>query len=707
MLSLASPYPFFTDKAGDPLDGGYIYVGQVNQNPETAPVVAYWDEDGTQPAAQPLRTLAGYIVRNGTPARVYVEGDDFSMTVKDKRRVVLFYERDVAAVATLRNEFSDITDPAKGSGMVAFNRTLNYAESTVGARLSDDVLITDYPWLAKGDDLTDNSAAIAAANTFAVSKGARLVIPSGTFRAKAVTINDVVLHGVLKSTGAAKSEAVVLAGSVEARERQVFAWTAANPTNLPGTTYPFIFSPTSTWGGKVNIKWFGAKGDNVTDDTAAINACATAMSFAQVYGTPYSTMRGPVTMFSPRGNYRIATTVHITLGTVLEGVASGSNPLSSWIKDDQTFGPSVDSMIWWVADNETHTSSPAQAVLKDMSFVWRPSLDHSSSTMQLDTAFMDFKAWAISVKHHGCWFLGSPQKGCVWKWGNKYAPGPGGIGLQKVDTGSDSDGIRVVIDTFDSFFDVIYGTFMNVYDRGYGYGTMHSSYIYQLWLGFINNFSLHSSERVGLVINAARLEGVMIQTAPMVRDPWNVSALITGGRARYRRCDIVLNQPQITNKMMNGNSFFFSQSLEESTMVIDGGEVDSTDPAVRYFYPTFQLEYYSNELTLKGVDFVGAMTPGVGVTSAFKSFISKFNGDGANNGSTTKLRISGCDIDIGTSDFFINKQAGSFSTMGEVDVIGNVFRFPSSKLSFATTNVTTYRFKYNLWPATANAIDVT
>lgn len=133
MLSLTSPYPFFSDKAGDPLDGGYIYVGEVNQNPETAPVVAYWDEALTQPAAQPLRTLAGLIVRNGTPARVYVIGDDFSITVKDKRRVVIYYVPSSSAAASLRTDIADTTDPNKGAALVGYK--LNYV-SAVGRLLS-------------------------------------------------------------------------------------------------------------------------------------------------------------------------------------------------------------------------------------------------------------------------------------------------------------------------------------------------------------------------------------------------------------------------------------------------------------------------------------------------------------------------------------------------------------------------------------------
>jgi hypothetical protein len=83
MASIQAPYTTFTDLGGDPLDQGYIYIGLVNQNPETSPKAVFWDLARTIPASQPLRTLGGYIVRNGSPARVYTAGD-YSITVRNR-----------------------------------------------------------------------------------------------------------------------------------------------------------------------------------------------------------------------------------------------------------------------------------------------------------------------------------------------------------------------------------------------------------------------------------------------------------------------------------------------------------------------------------------------------------------------------------------------------------------------------------------------
>jgi len=82
----------FSDLSGSPLQSGYIYIGSNNQNPETNPIIVYWDSDLTQPVGQPIRTIGGYPNRNGYPSRVYVpiSQGSFSITVKDKNKRVVY-----------------------------------------------------------------------------------------------------------------------------------------------------------------------------------------------------------------------------------------------------------------------------------------------------------------------------------------------------------------------------------------------------------------------------------------------------------------------------------------------------------------------------------------------------------------------------------------------------------------------------------------
>jgi hypothetical protein len=88
-LSVEPPYPAFADTDGQPLEDGYINVGVVNLNPITNPIAAFFDAALTIPAAQPIRTLGGYPVYQGTPARFYV-GSDYSIQVLDKNGSIVY-----------------------------------------------------------------------------------------------------------------------------------------------------------------------------------------------------------------------------------------------------------------------------------------------------------------------------------------------------------------------------------------------------------------------------------------------------------------------------------------------------------------------------------------------------------------------------------------------------------------------------------------
>lgn len=90
MLPVEVAYKVYFDLDGKPLDNGYIYFGEPDQNPITAPVTVYWDSAGTQPAAQPIRTVNGYIVRSGTPANIYISST-YSQIVQDKQSALVYF----------------------------------------------------------------------------------------------------------------------------------------------------------------------------------------------------------------------------------------------------------------------------------------------------------------------------------------------------------------------------------------------------------------------------------------------------------------------------------------------------------------------------------------------------------------------------------------------------------------------------------------
>lgn len=183
MLQIQSPFQQLFDKNGSPLDDGYIYIGTANTNPETSPIAIYWDDAGTIPAAQPLRTLNGYIVRSGTPARVYTALEDFSMTVKDKQGRVVFSVLDATSLSNLTTSLAS----SSGSSLIGFLQAGTGAQlRTVQSKLRDVVALADFG--AVGDGTTDDRAAIV--NALATNKPLEWVGTAG----KSFRINSQISH---------------------------------------------------------------------------------------------------------------------------------------------------------------------------------------------------------------------------------------------------------------------------------------------------------------------------------------------------------------------------------------------------------------------------------------------------------------------------------------------------------------------------------
>jgi hypothetical protein len=94
--SLLPPYPTFRDAQGNPLNGGFVYIGQPGLEARTTPKASFFDEALTIPtgtaSGAAVRTSAGYPVgHNGSPANVYVDGD-YSITVTTLAGVVVYSE---------------------------------------------------------------------------------------------------------------------------------------------------------------------------------------------------------------------------------------------------------------------------------------------------------------------------------------------------------------------------------------------------------------------------------------------------------------------------------------------------------------------------------------------------------------------------------------------------------------------------------------
>jgi hypothetical protein len=76
-------YKIFTDVDGDPLENGYIKIGEAGLNPLSNPIQAFWDSGLSIPASN-IRTKGGYPSSNGSPGRLYTPGN-YSILVQDKK----------------------------------------------------------------------------------------------------------------------------------------------------------------------------------------------------------------------------------------------------------------------------------------------------------------------------------------------------------------------------------------------------------------------------------------------------------------------------------------------------------------------------------------------------------------------------------------------------------------------------------------------
>lgn len=196
-IEISNPYQFFTDRDGDALDGGYIYVGIANMDPESNPQDVFWDEGLTIPAAQPLRTSAGYIVNGSSAASVYT-ANAYSIRGRAPQGVnpgpQIFY---AANISPGDNPLVDLSGP-NGSNLVGFIQAgYGAVPRTVQTKLRETQFsVADFG--ATGDDDVDDAPLIQDAYDALVTLGGgTLWFPEGTWRCNLnLTSRNVNLKGV-------------------------------------------------------------------------------------------------------------------------------------------------------------------------------------------------------------------------------------------------------------------------------------------------------------------------------------------------------------------------------------------------------------------------------------------------------------------------------------------------------------------------------
>lgn len=168
MPAAIAPFTQFFDLDGKPLDGGTVWLGRPNENPETAAIPVYWDADGTLPAAQPIRTMNGYTVRNGRPAAIHTDAE-YSLVVKNRRGELVLNERAAYAPASAVSFLKFIASllSSVGTSLIGFLQTGTGAVRRVlQDRLRDQFYTTDFGVVGNWDGFTGTNDTVAVQTFF-------------------------------------------------------------------------------------------------------------------------------------------------------------------------------------------------------------------------------------------------------------------------------------------------------------------------------------------------------------------------------------------------------------------------------------------------------------------------------------------------------------------------------------------------------------
>jgi parallel beta-helix repeat protein len=302
-ISITPGYPTFADTDGSPLNDGYVYIGLEYQDPITAPTTAFWDKEFRIPADQPLRTSGGYVVRDGSPAAVYT-GAAYSILVQNKNLVTV-YNAPSAVITNVTNDVEIITqyqgahatDPVARNdgtplqtGDLYFNTVVNELKVWTGTvwvpAVPGTVTVENFTGTGAQTAFNLATAPVAENNTQIYIDG--VYQQKDTYTLSGATINfstaPPYLSGIEVVTFSIASLGTVDASNVSYNEGDVGAVNTSVQAKLQES---------------VSVKDFGAAGDGVTDDTAAIQAAIVASENVNF----------------PKGNYLISVSLLLTANT--------------------------------------------------------------------------------------------------------------------------------------------------------------------------------------------------------------------------------------------------------------------------------------------------------------------------------------------------------------------------------------------------------
>lgn len=201
----------------------------------------------------------------------------------------------------LQEQVFDVFAETDGSNLLGASHAETPSAGTILDKFNQTFNPIDAPWLASGNGASDDRAALAAADAYAVSQGAPLFITKRHRIASNLTIqsNLVFIGGTLEpSVGVT----VTCSGLVEAGLQQIFAGLGS----VVGVRW-------------VRPEWFGAVRNGTVDDAPAFNK-----AWACLAASATSNGNCP-TIYLSSGTYAVASTIKVapTLSVPLKFIGQG------------------------------------------------------------------------------------------------------------------------------------------------------------------------------------------------------------------------------------------------------------------------------------------------------------------------------------------------------------------------------------------------
>lgn len=178
--SVTEPIPQFHNRDGQPLDGGFIYVGQAGLDAQANQIQLYLDPALTIPFAQPVQTLNGYPSNGGAPVAFYAAVGDFSIKLLDAQGLLVLSAPNV----TTRLDAANLTGSISAALVSFLQAGAGAVARTVQDKLRDTVSVFDFMTAAQiaAVKAPGFAADVTVPINAAISSGAREVFfPQGGY----------------------------------------------------------------------------------------------------------------------------------------------------------------------------------------------------------------------------------------------------------------------------------------------------------------------------------------------------------------------------------------------------------------------------------------------------------------------------------------------------------------------------------------------